>query len=159
MNPRSKRCRWPAALLALGGLSSCTFGTQSWTECSRSFGPSAIEAAIEALRASPSVIIERWGLCGDGRRVRNAVAPLETAGFDVSQPRPHFEVPSASCIGADREVPAENYEPLQSLEWVCRVADASRSVITGGSLAPPGQDPAYIRSAADVRADRQSAGK
>ena len=130
--------------------SGCTFGMLETSECLELYGPGMTEAVGQAGGGGGE---ESYGYCVDGRsRARAMLAPLQARGFRIDGPTKHFEVPGGWCLSATRATTPERFDPMQSLQEVCAIGDASRAYLTGGILRTAAGEPHSIRSTYDREA-------
>ena len=142
--------RTAALMLIALPASGCTFGMLETAECLELYGPGMAEAAEQA---GGAVGEESYGYCVDGRtRARAMLAPLQARGFRIDGPTHHFEVPGGWCLSGTRATTPDRFEPIQSLQEVCAIGDASRAYLTGGTLRTASGEPHYIRSTYDREA-------
>ena len=131
--------------------SSCTFGILKADQCMADYGEGMTIAAAAA-REHGGVAKEAFSYCLDGRGRADAMArSLRALGFEVLQPKRHFEVPGAWCLGGAR-VPTGPFDPMRSLQAACDVGQASRAYMTGGSLTASDGSEHHVISAADRKA-------
>lgn len=143
----SRLSRAVLAAAAAGLLTNCTFGKLSLADCTRDYGVSAAQIGAQARSISNGTAGLNYGFCGDGRRrVNAAVAALSNEGFSMDEPRSHFEVPGAFCISAQKSVQLSTYDPSAELRRACMIGEATRVVMTGGTLKLPSGEEFILRS-------------
>ena len=115
--------------------SSCTFRHLKANQCMRDYGEGMMIAAASA-RAKGAVVEEAFGYCLDGgARADEIVRSLRAQGFEVNEPKRHFEVPGAWFVRGARPVSQEQFDPMRSLQAACETGHASpRGYMTGASL-------------------------